>query len=123
MNRYKVEYIHTEKIKSKWYETPKSPVDTWSLICDEFLDTEHNDDDKRITIETLKETGISERETEEIRKRISLKMLAYTYISMEWVYYGQYDVLIQLFPLSEEKYWWTMQIALRNEKTEISNRK
>lgn len=31
MSRYKVEYIHTEKIKSRWYETPKSPVDTWSL--------------------------------------------------------------------------------------------
>lgn len=29
--RYKVEYVHTEKINSKWYESPKSQVDSWSL--------------------------------------------------------------------------------------------
>lgn len=31
MSKYKVEYIHTEKVKSKWYEQPRSAVDTWSL--------------------------------------------------------------------------------------------
>lgn len=31
MSRYKVEYVHTEKINSKWYENTKAHVDTWSL--------------------------------------------------------------------------------------------
>jgi hypothetical protein len=31
MAKYKVEYINTEKIKSKWYQETKTHVDTWSL--------------------------------------------------------------------------------------------
>jgi len=31
MSKYKVEYINSEKIKSKWYEDTKDHVDTWSL--------------------------------------------------------------------------------------------
>ncbi len=31
MSRYKVEYVLTEKIKSKWYQETKTHVDTWSL--------------------------------------------------------------------------------------------
>lgn len=31
MAKYKVEYINSEKIKSKWYQYTKEHVDTWSL--------------------------------------------------------------------------------------------
>ncbi len=31
MGKYKVEYIHSEKVKSKWYQGTKTHVDTWSL--------------------------------------------------------------------------------------------
>jgi hypothetical protein len=31
MAKYKVEYINTEKIESKWYQETKTHIDTWSL--------------------------------------------------------------------------------------------
>ncbi len=42
-------------------------------------------------------------------------MRAHFYTTIEWVYYGQYDLLKQLTPMTEQKYWWTMEIALRGK--------
>lgn len=93
-----------------------SPTDNWALICDEFLDTEEEDKFRKMTLESLEKVGIQEKEVKEIRKRISWRMIVNTSLTLEWVYYGQYDLLIQLFPLNKEKYWWTMEIALRNKE-------
>jgi len=92
------------------------PTDNWSLICDEFLDVELNQDYvERIMAELIK-AGISEEETKAIRKTIRWRMEAKTYFSWEWIYYGQFDVLEVLYPLRENKYWWTMEIALRDSE-------
>ena len=90
------------------------PLDIWSLICDEFLDTEFSEEAQQKTRERLSEIGISEEELMQIRKKLRTSMLLRTSVSWEWVYYGQFDVLQELWPLTEKKYWWTMEIALRN---------
>jgi hypothetical protein len=95
------------------------PQDNWSLICDEFLDTEFGEDVKERTIRQLEENGIERGELAKIRKRISFRMLMRTYASWEWIYYGQYDVLSELWPLTKKKYWWTMDIALRKKTAGI----
>jgi hypothetical protein len=91
------------------------PQDNWSLICEEFLDTEFGEVVKESTIRQLEQGGIGRAEVSTIRKRISFKMLMRTYASWEWIYYGQYDVLSELWPLTKKKYWWTMDIALRKK--------
>jgi len=90
------------------------PLDIWSLICDEFLDTEFSEEEKEKSMELLERHGISRAELSQIKKRIRTRMLLRTSVSWEWMYYGQYDVLHELWPLTEKKYWWTMDIALRN---------
>lgn len=90
------------------------PQDNWSFLCEEFLDTEVNEDEKEMIAKRLEEVGIGREEAEEIKSKIKFRMLMYTYFSLEWEYYGQYDVMTQLAPLSEKKYWWTMEIALRS---------
>lgn len=87
--------------------------DNWELICTEFLDTEFDEDWKRICLKRLAEAGINAEEVKVIRSKIKKHMMWRTYASWEWVYYGQYDVLDSLRPLNEKKYWWTMDIALR----------
>jgi len=91
----------------------KSPQDNWSLLCENFLDTDSTKEEKASTIELLVNGGISEKEISSIRKRLSFRMLLRPYFSWEWIYYGQYDVLIELFPLNKYKYYWTMDVALR----------
>lgn len=100
-----------------------APIDIWEHICEEFLDTEFDSETKLRTLELLNENGISNSEVNEIRKRLRLGMLIRTYASWEWQYYGQFDVLHELWPLTEKKYWWTMDIALRNKnKNELQQR-
>lgn len=90
------------------------PVDIWSLICDDFLDTEPDEEERKKIISLLEEQGISKTELGQIRKRIKFRMLLRTYFSWEWIYYGQFDVLHELWPMNKKKYAWTMDIALRN---------
>lgn len=92
-----------------------APIDIWELICEEFLDTEFDSETKLKTLELLNENGISNTEVTKIRKRLRLRMLIRTFGSWEWQYYGQFDVLQELWPLTEKKYWWTMEIALKNK--------
>lgn len=91
------------------------PQDHWALICEEFLDTELDIKQQEFIQNSLDTYGFSRNEINRIKDRIRLRMLIRTYISWEWLYYGQYDVLNELWPLNEEKYWWTMDIALRKE--------
>ncbi len=91
------------------------PQDNWMLICDEFLDTEYSEKEKELNLKKLAESGISEEEVKKIRKRISFRMLVSTYLTLEWVYYGQWDVMRETWPVNKKKYWWTMDIALRKK--------
>lgn len=95
--------------------------DNWSLICDEYLDTEIDALDRGRITRLLLQAGISLSEQRQIKKRVAFAMLVRTYFTLEWVYYGQYDVLLSIY-LTERKYWWTMDIALRegDEKNSIS---
>lgn len=93
------------------------PQDNWALICEEFLDTEFEEERKEITLILLEQSGIERIESRQIRKRLKIRMLLRTVAFWEWIYYGQYDVLIELWPLNEKKYWWTMDIALRNKNS------
>ena len=95
----------------------KCPIDNWSLICDEFLDTEFTPEQQERTLSILEQNSISRAEVNKIRKRLRWRMLLRTYVSWEWVYYGQHDVLSELFPLTKKKYWWAMEIALRGGKS------
>lgn len=93
------------------------PADNWELICEDFLDTEYEQSEKDETTATLARARISNGELESIRKRLRFRMLLKTYFSWEWIYYGQLDVLRELWPVTEKKYWWTMDVALRGNKT------
>ncbi|PKV50033.1 hypothetical protein ATE84_2079 [Aquimarina sp. MAR_2010_214] len=104
------------EIKEKSNISLTTPVDNWSLLCDEFLDTECSNEQQEDVIQLLMENGINRDEVNGIRKRISSRMLILTFFSWEWMYYGQFDVLKQLWPLNQKKYWWTMEIALRSKK-------
>ena len=90
--------------------------DNWELLCNEFLDTEFDEEWKNIDIKRLAEVGIHEEEVKAIRSKIKSRMMLRTWHTWEWVYYGQYDVLDSLRPLNKKKYWWTMDIALRQAK-------
>lgn len=111
------------KIGEKFSIDVIKPIDNWSWLCDDFLDTEFTQKQKDNTILLLEKNGIPKEEIKSIRKRISSRMLYYTFLSWEWQYYGQYDVLKQLWPLNSEKYWWTMDIALRNNMSNIAKDK
>ncbi len=55
MARYKVEYINSEKVKSKWYQGTASHVDAWTLAKElEALLLEYEDRGyKVLTIEPI----------------------------------------------------------------------
>lgn len=86
--------------------------DNWFLICDEFLDNEIDALDRGRITRLLLQAGISLVEQKQIKKRVAFAMLVRTYFTWEWIYYGQYDVLLAMW-LTESKYWWAMDIALR----------
>ena len=92
-----------------------NPTDNWSLICEEYLDTEYSSEEKQATNETLIKNGFSNDELIEIKNKISSKMNRLTFHTWEWEYYGQYDVLKQFLVLSETTYWWSMDIALKTK--------
>ena len=92
------------------------PADIWSLICEEFLDTDASEAEKRGLMSMLLENGFEEGEIQQIRKRLRSRMLIRTYFSWEWEYYGHEDVMAELWPLSKRKYEWTMEVALRNAR-------
>jgi len=93
--------------------------DNWSLICEDYLDSEPDDYLRSRIDSQLADAGFSSEELRKIRRKIGWRMLALTYVSLEWVYYGHYDVLQQLRPMRSKTYWWTMEIALRENKNVV----
>ncbi len=84
--------------------------DLWSLLAEEFLDTEFDPPHRAQTLQRLAENGIDEAEARDIRAHIGPRMLAYTAITWEWVHYGLVDVLLVL-PASDRP--WAEAIANR----------
>lgn len=91
------------------------PQDHWALICHAFLDTEHSEESKQFYLNQLASSGISETEVRKTRKKIEVQMLIRTSVTWEWLYYGQWDVMHELWPMTKNKYWWTMELALRQK--------
>lgn len=87
--------------------------DIWAAINEPFLDTEFDEQERVATLRQLAENGISEPEAEAIRRKIRLSM-SMNMFAWEWVYLGQFDYLSWTPILSRKKYWWTMDVALRN---------
>ena len=91
-------------------------VDIWSYILEPFLDTEMEEDEKVRYIAVLAKNGVPPEETKAIRRKVGFTMLVTTYYGMEWMYYGQFDYLTSTVK-TKSKYWWTMEIALRNYRS------
>ena len=96
--------------------TVTNRFDIWEHLNQPFLDTEFTTDEKKATIEKLVENGLTEFEVAKIRQKLKWIMWQNVF-GMEWVYLGQFDYLRIAF-LTNRRYWWTMEIALRNYKKE-----
>lgn len=96
--------------------------DIWESINRPFLDTEFTKKDKIYTTKSLIENGVSKEEIVQIRKKIKSAM-SLNFYAWEWIYLGLFDYLSWTF-LTKKKYWWSMEIALRNyKKRSIENPK
>lgn len=92
------------------------PEDIWSMLCEDFLDTEYDEVYRKDTHTKLRKHGLGKEEIRQIRKRLSIRMTVRSLVTLEWQYYGQFDVMQELWPMTKKKYWWTMQIALKHQK-------
>lgn len=90
----------------------RNRFDIWEHLNRPFLDTQFEEEEKRNTVQLLAENGISEEELKNIRKKISRTMWQ-NFFAWEWTYLGLFNYLSWTF-LSEKKYWWAMEIGLRN---------
>jgi hypothetical protein len=86
----------------------------WEMLCEPFLDTTFDENHQKETIKSLITNGLTEEEVIAIRKKIENRMLLVNSIVWEWVHLGQFDYLNWTTFLFKSKYWWTMEIALRN---------
>jgi len=89
--------------------------DIWSAINEPFLDTQFDKDEKEYNTKALTKNGLSKKEIKEIRGKIKLTMLSSNSVVWEWVNLSQFDYLNWTW-LTKKKYWWSMEIALRNYK-------
>ena len=92
------------------------PFDTWMWLAEEFLDTEHEEDWQQQTLKKLAKQGFSSEEVVAIRKKIGFALGLAVLYSWEWMYLGHFNVLESRAPLSAKTYWWSMEIALRNNQ-------
>ena len=92
----------------------RNRFDIWEHLNHPFLDTEFEEEEKNYTIQLLSENGISEEELKKIRKKIGRTMWRNLF-AWEWTYLGLFNYLSWTF-LSKKKYWWAMEIGLRNYK-------
>ncbi len=67
----------------------------WDYLLEPYLDTEFDKEDQQKTIEILIKNGVSQSETEAIRKEVGKQMMSYNFDTMlwEWVSLNLYDVL------------------------------
>lgn len=121
--------VHKESLE--WFaKSNKIPivsrVDTWSFICEEFLDTEFSDEDKEIVYQLLENEGLDRNFVSETRQFLYMPMMAYNSIMWDWAHLGLYDVLMAIsgqFPHGEKVkfteeafqyfYWEAMKLAMR----------
>jgi len=87
-------------------------LDIWESICDPYLNTTFDDTETQRTMDRLEANGIPPHETDDIRRKIRFTMMN-NEMAWEWVYLVQFDYLRWGFG-SVKRYWWSMEIALRN---------
>ncbi|GMX65514.1 hypothetical protein Elgi_47850 [Paenibacillus elgii] len=124
-----VSAVHKESLElfAKSNKIPiVSRVDTWSFICEEFLDTEFSDEDKEKVYRLLENEGLDRNFVSETRQFLYIPMMAYNSIMWDWAHLGLYDVLTAIsgqFPYGEKVkfteeafhdfYWKAMKLAMR----------
>lgn len=67
--------------------------DIWSALLDPFLDTEHSPECEQRDLDILARVGLDVAAVAVIRKRVEPRMMALTFVTWEWQYYGLFDVL------------------------------
>ncbi len=103
-------------------------LEVWSILTNEYLDTEYTAQDKARDYRWLAELGFGEDEVRSLKAPIRVTMLAATFYTMEWGGYTTQDVL-RIFALSDGRrigslpivgrrfdsnvYWRVMEAALR----------
>jgi len=112
-----------ESTLKEFAEYNKVPVvrrlDIWEHINRPYLDTEFERTEKQQSLKELNENGISESDLKKIRKKVG-KTMFLNFLVWEWTYLGLFDYLHWTF-LTKKKYWWSMEIALRNYKKTLPN--
>lgn len=94
--------------------------DARMFILEPFLDTEFDEIQKEKTLAALEAHGVGRSEVKQIRMRVGRRMLWYTTMTWEWVYYGLFDVLTVMQPLLSGRasyrrfYSEAMEVALRS---------
>ena len=91
-----------------------SRLDIWWNITYPFLDTQFEPEDKIKFNTELNDAGFNNKEIKRIRYKIG-RVLWFNMFAWEWQYLGQYAYL-SWHSFSSKRYWWTMEIALRNYK-------
>lgn len=107
-----------EEQLAKFAELNKIPIvnrlDIWEHINRPYLDTEFEEEEIAESIKLLTENGISKSELGRIRRKV-IKTMFLNYLVWEWTYLGLFDYLSWTY-LTKNKYWWAMEIGLRNYK-------
>ena len=69
-------------------------LDVWALILEPFLDTEFSEEHQRQTLDQLNRAGLTDKQVEEIRRRVGAPVGVLNYMFLwNWCYLGLYDVL------------------------------
>lgn len=95
-------------------------IDVWSLVLEEFLDTEFTPEQQERTLVALEDNGVTRAETMRWRKLVGKRMLWLTVCTWEWVYYGIYDVLTAMRPFTFTT-GWTFE-RFRSEAQQLADR-
>jgi hypothetical protein len=93
--------------------------DIWKMLCETFNEGVNLDHQTK-TNESLIENGFTKNEILQIRKKIKWTMI-YASLRDFWDIgdSGHYEYLEYTLFLTRNKYWWTMEIALRNLNKDI----
>ncbi len=93
--------------------------DIWEHINRPYLDTEFEEHEKLESEQLLAKNGIDTLELKQIRKKAG-RTMSLNFIAWEWAYLGLFDYLNWTF-LTKKKYWWAMEIALRNYNKNVTS--
>lgn len=106
--------------------------DVWALLLEPYLDTEFTDADQQRSQERLLQSGFSEDEIQQIRKRTGKFVSLYNFFVWDWVHLGLLDLFAACGLTSNQRmrwfnslwrpkakkkcYWWAIDIANRDKK-------